>query len=68
MQVGFRKGLCATKKERGWTQEILAHRLGLGMACFRRETSRSIAREPYQLAGFLRSFQDDAESETSRVE
>jgi hypothetical protein len=24
MQVGFRKGLCATKKERGWTQEILA--------------------------------------------
>jgi len=35
MQVEFRKGLCATKKERGWTQEILAHRLGVGVASVR---------------------------------
>jgi len=41
MQVGFRKGLCATKKERGWTQEILAHRLGVGVASVRTFLKRS---------------------------
>ena len=41
MQVGFRKGLCATKKERGWTQGILAHRLGVDVASARTFLKRS---------------------------